>query len=199
MNGPPGTAPCHLPAIGPDTPARRLAGHCPECQHSSNGNTVRHQHHAPTFAEFATGAVKPVCGTLGRLGDGVITFVMVCRGRDVVRSPGVFPFSASLCAGGQCLTPVGSDEPHFWRLKAVERSRSYTCVVTGAGVRLPQQHLAILNAAHKAAPDATIAAEPRVNPPRRVVPRMSDFITVSQSKRRWNAAQTPTSSPVRLP
>ena len=79
---------------------------------------------------------------------------------------------------------VGERELHSWRLKAVERSRSYTCVVTGAGVRLPQQHLAILNAAHKAAPDATIAAEPRVNPPRRAVPRMSDFITVSQGKRR---------------
>jgi hypothetical protein len=63
VNGPLGTAPCHLPAIGPDTPARRLAGHCPECQHSSTGNTVRHQHHAPTFAGFATGAVKPVRGT----------------------------------------------------------------------------------------------------------------------------------------
>jgi adenylate cyclase len=30
MNGPFGTAPCHLPAIGPDVPARRLAGRCPE-------------------------------------------------------------------------------------------------------------------------------------------------------------------------
>jgi hypothetical protein len=34
MSGPLGTAPCHLPAIGPDTPARRLAGRCPDCQHA---------------------------------------------------------------------------------------------------------------------------------------------------------------------
>ena len=60
-------------------------------------------------------------------------------------------------------------------------SRSYASVVIGAGVRLLQQRLAIfeaaINAVHKTAPDAAIAAEPKANPPRRVAPRMSDFIT----------------------
>ena len=45
------------------------------------------------------------------------------------------------------------------------RSTSYDCVVIGAGVRLPPRRLAIfeavINAVHKAAPDATIAFNTR--------------------------------------
>ena len=45
------------------------------------------------------------------------------------------------------------------------RSTSYDCVVIGAGVRLPPRGLAIfeavINAVHKAAPDATIAFNTR--------------------------------------
>jgi hypothetical protein len=48
--------------------------------------------------------------------------------------------------------------------QTVERqlaSKSYTCVVIGAGVRLPGQRLtifeAVINAVHKAAPGATLA------------------------------------------
>ena len=73
MNGPPGTAPCHLPAIGPDTPARRLAGHCPECMPTQ----LKRQHGA---ASASCADVRGICHRrreacaryLGRLGDGVI-------------------------------------------------------------------------------------------------------------------------------
>ncbi len=76
---------------------------------------------------------------------------------------------------------IRPDQTAAQTVERQQASRSYAFVVIGAGVRLLQQRLAIfeaaINAVHKATPDAAIAAEPKANPPRRVAPRMSDFIT----------------------
>jgi hypothetical protein len=63
---------------------------------------------------------------------------------------------------------VGFIQPDETAGPTVERqvaSTRYDCVVIGAGVRLPPRHLAIfeavINAVHKAAPDAAIAFNTR--------------------------------------
>jgi hypothetical protein len=61
--------------------------------------------------------------------------------------------------GDQCMIPPDDSAPRT--IEQQLRRRSYDCVVIGAGLRLPPKSLplfeAIVNAIHRAAPDATIA------------------------------------------
>ena len=60
---------------------------------------------------------------------------------------------------------IRPDEPVGPELERMLTSKRYDCVVVGAGVRLPHKHLAlfeaVINAIHKAAPQAMIAFNTR--------------------------------------
>lgn len=61
--------------------------------------------------------------------------------------------------GDECMIPPDDSAPHT--IEQQLRRKSYDCVVVGAGLRLPPKSLAlfetVVNAIHRAAPDAAIA------------------------------------------